>query len=720
MHHLLARGRRRQLVLAIVGGCVLIAAAGAGALAATSGGKSAVPAFSAQLAGLPSHDWSTNGGSLSNDRYSTLDQIDGSNVAQLKGIWEVHLKSGDAPKYSGEAQPLEYHGVIYTITGADDVFATDAKTGATKWVYRAGLNPKIATVCCGWTSRGVALGDGKVYVGQLDDKLVALNQRNGKVVWSKRVAAWRNGYTITSAPLFYNGRVYTGVAGGEYEIRGRIVAFDGATGKQLWTFWTIPGPGQVGHDTWPQTGNAWMHGGAPVWQTPAVDPKLGLLYFSTGNASPDVNGSKRAGDNLFASSIVAIDAKTGRYRWHFQEVHHDLWDYDAPSPVVLFDVELKGRHVDALGEPSKTGWLYLLDRQNGRPLYGIPEKPVPQSPWEQTSPTQPIPTTGAFVPHAISTTGLKAVEQVAAATLSERGRTPKIVPSRFFTPPSHTGTVYAISPANFGGTDWPPSSYNPKTKMFYVCGQRSAVAYLAGAAQPISPTTGQVEFSGEGAPTGGDNPGVLVAIDARSGKTVWQRQWPDSCYSGTVTTAGDLVFVGRNDGQLQAYNASHGNLLWSFQTGAGANSTATVFSLGGKQVVAFYAAGNALAGTSHGDNLWLFGLDGTLGPVAPGKKAVAQTHAGQSTAATTIQVQAGEFFFNLSSQTAKLGTDTFVLKNVGHIDHDFAIAGKSTPVINPGQTARLTVTFTKPGSYSYFCTVPGHASAGMKGVLKVT
>ena len=716
----LRRGRQTRLAITLVGACVVIAAAVGGSLAATNGGKAAVPAFSAQeLASAPSGDWITNGGSLANDRYSTLGQIDTANVARLKGIWHVHLKSGDAPKYSGEAQPLEYHGVIYTITGADDVFASDAKTGATKWVYRARLDPKITTVCCGWTSRGVALGDGKVYLGRLDDELVALDQRSGKVVWSKRVAAWRDGYTITSAPLYYDGRVYTGVAGGEYEIRGRVVAFDAATGKKLWTFWTIPGPGQVGHDTWPQTGSAWMHGGAPVWQTPAVDPELGLLYFSTGNASPDVNGSKRAGDNLFASSIVAIDAKTGSYRWHFQEVHHDLWDYDAPSPVVLFDVELKGRLVHALGEPSKTGWLYLLDRENGKPLYGIREKPVPQSRWERTSPTQPIPTTGAFVPHTVSPAGLKGVEEVAAATLSEDGKTPKVVAAPFFTPPAHTGTVYAISPANFGGTDWPPSSYNPNTQMFYVCGQRSAVAYLAGSAVPISPTTGQVEFSGEGAQSGADNPGFLTAIDARTGRTVWTRQWGDSCYSGTVTTAGDLVFVGRNDGQLQAYDASHGNLLWSFQTGAGANSTATVFSLAGNEVLAFYAAGNALAGTSHGDNLWLFGLDGTLGPVAPGKKAVAQQHAGEGKAASLIQVQGGEFFFNLSSQTAKLGTDTFVFKNVGHIGHDFAIAGKTTPVINPGQTTKLTVTFNKSGSYPYYCTVPGHASAGMKGVLKV-
>jgi quinohemoprotein ethanol dehydrogenase len=265
MHRLLAPDRRHRRVLAFVGACVLIAAVLLISLAATSGGGSGVPAFSPkQLASTPGDDWITNGGSTSNERYSALDQIDASNVAQLKGIWHVHLRSGSAPKYSGEAQPLEYKGVIYTITGADDVFATDAKTGATKWVHRAHLNPKITTVCCGWTSRGVALGDGRVYLGQLDGKLVALDQQSGKVEWSKQAMRWQQGYTITSAPLYYDGRVYTGISGGEYRVRGRVTAFDAASGRMLWRFFTVPGPGQVGHDTWPQTGDVWEHGGAPV------------------------------------------------------------------------------------------------------------------------------------------------------------------------------------------------------------------------------------------------------------------------------------------------------------------------------------------------------------------------------------------------------------------------------------------------------------------------
>jgi quinohemoprotein ethanol dehydrogenase len=374
--------------------------------------------------------------------------------------------------------------------------------------------------------------------------------------------------------------------------------------------------------------------------------------------------------------------------------------------------------VHALGEPGKTGWLYLLNRATGKPLYGIPEQSVPQSKFEKTSPTQPIPSSGAFMSHTVSAAGLKGVRAAAAAAMSKDGVPPKVLPGPVFSPPSHGGTLYASTPGSLGGSDWPPSSYNPVTQMFYVCAQISTAAYTGG---ELADSSGQ-KFGSAAALGGLDNPGVFVAVDARSGRIAWQRRWSDSCYSGSVTTAGNLVFVGRNGGELQAYDATNGMLLWSFQTGAGANSTATPFSLGGNEVIAYYAAGNALAGDAHGDNLWLFGIDGTLGPVAPGKTSAAQPHAGEAKAkaVSLIQVQGGEFFFKLSSRTAKVGKVTFVFKNVGHIGHDFAVHGKSTPVISPGKTAKLVVTFTKPGQYEYLCTVPGHASAGMKGMLAVS
>jgi len=592
---------------------------------------SAAPAFSTDdLAAQPKDDWITNGGSTMNQRYSPLDQIDTDSVKQLKGVWLTHLrKSATAAKYSAEGQPLEYDGVIYVPTGADDVFAVLADTGEILWEYKANLDQTISTVCCGWDNRGVALGDGKVYVGRLDGTLVALDQRTGTQAWKTTVVPWQKGGTITSAPLYYDGLVITGVSGGEFGIRGRVTAYDANTGKEVWRFNTIPGPGEKGHDTWPQDNDAWKHGGAPVWQTPAVDPELGLLFFSTGNAANDLNGSQRAGDNLFTSSIVAIDAKTGKYRWHFQEVHHDIWDYDAPSPVVLFDHDgQKG-----IGEPSKTGWLYLLNRETGKPLVPIKEREVPQSSFQRTSRTQPFPSNAPFVEHQISDQSFAQVSKLAKA--AAKGKAPvKVVNGKtIFTPPEHDHYT-VVTPGAQGGNNWPPSSYNPDTNMFYVCAQSTAMAAIAGTAEAEAKQgdVAQANFGSIFAATGfAKNPGTLTAIEATTGVIKWQRHWVgDSCYSGTTTTGGNLVFVGRNNGELQAYDARNGDLLWHFQTGAGANTTATVFQRNGKEYLVFYAGGNSLAGTPHGDNLWLFGLDGTLGPVAAGGTGEAIEHAGEA------------------------------------------------------------------------------------------
>ncbi len=292
----------------------------------------------------PTVDWPTNGGDWYNRRYSPLTQIDRSNVAKLKGVWRARLGgSGVGPQYSGEAQPLVVDGVVYISTGANDVFAISVDTGTTLWDYHANLDPDNKSVCCSWTNRGVAAGGGKIFVGQLDGKLVALDAKSGKIAWSILAEKPQDGFTITAAPLYYNGLVIVGFAGAELGVRGRVRAYDARDGKLVWTFYTIPGRGEPGNETWPQDNEIWQHGGATVWQTPAVDPELGLIFFSTGNPGPDFNGAIRKGDNLYTSSIMALDAKTGKYRWHFQQVHHDLWDYDSASPVVLFDITLDGK-----------------------------------------------------------------------------------------------------------------------------------------------------------------------------------------------------------------------------------------------------------------------------------------------------------------------------------------------------------------------------------------
>jgi alcohol dehydrogenase (cytochrome c) len=590
------------------------------------------PAFSAdELTREPKDAWLTNGGSLLNQRYSPLDQIDTGNVKNLKGVWLTNLKgSGVAAKYSAEGQPIVYEGVIYVPTGEDDVFAVSVETGEILWEYHANLEQTINTVCCGWLSRGVALGEGRVYIGQLDGTLVALDQRTGGRLWQTPVGDWRKGYTITAAPLYYDGLVITGVSGGEFGIRGRIQAYDAKSGKQVWRFYTIPGPGEIGHDSWPQDNDAWRHGGAPVWQTPAVDPELGLLYFSTGNAAPDLDGRRRSGANLFAASIVAIDAKTGKHRWHFQQVHHDIWDYDSPSPIILFDAKIDGKDRKALAEASKTGWVYLLDRETGDPLLPIEEKPVPQDPIQRTSPTQPIPSYPALFPHEVTDVDVAEIRKLVEKS-TKLGDKPKVIKGQGIYTPFAKDTVVVV-PGPQGGNNWQPMSYSPETGLLYNCSMRSVAGYAQrNPALPEGKIGTVADFGSVFTTTGfGSQTGYLSAVDVTTGKVEWQKRWPESCYSGTVTTSGGLVFVGRNNGELQAYDAENGDQLWRFQTGAGANTTATVFEQNGTEYIAFLAGGNSLAATPHGDNLWLFSLDGTLGPVAQSGKGEGTAHAGES------------------------------------------------------------------------------------------
>src|SRR3954452_4989968 len=476
------------------------------------------PAFSMDdLAALPTENWPTNGGSLSNERYSPLDQIDTGNIAQVKGVWLTHLqKSATAAKYSAETQPVVFDGVAYISTGQDDVFAISVDTGKILWKYTGNLDESISVVCCGWLNRGVALGEGKVFMGRLDGKFVALDQKTGKVVWQTTVMPWQKGYSITAAPLYIDGMVITGISGGEFGIRGRLTALDSKTGKLKWRFYTTE-PGSWGK------GDAYLHGGAPIWQTPSVDPKLGLLYFTTGNANPDNDGSKRPGKNLYASSFVALDVHTGKLRWYYQMVHHDIWDYDAPSPTVLFDVKIGGKTVHGIGEAEKTGWLYLLDRTNGKPLFPTPERPVPQSSQQKTYPTQPFPSYAPFVPHSLSNAQYEQlVKQVKAAT---KGKTSKVIRAKGMFP-GYWRTPVAFTPGPQGGTNWQPSSYNPNTHMFYVCAQSGPTANTAETAQQAKqkpggahPTTlGSTLTVGGGF---GSNVGTLSAIDATTGKIVW-------------------------------------------------------------------------------------------------------------------------------------------------------------------------------------------------------
>jgi quinohemoprotein ethanol dehydrogenase len=569
-----------------------------------------------QLTDLPVNDWLTNGGNIYNQRYSPLTEINSANVGTLKAEWQTHLNgSGVGPPFSGEAQPIVRDGVMFISTGADDVFAIDVETGRHLWVYQSHLEKTISTVCCGWASRGVAIGEGKVFLGRLDGAIVALDLRTGKPVWSVQAERWQDGFTITSAPLYYAGMIISGFAGGELAARGRVRAFSAKTGKPLWTFYTIPGPGEVGHESWPRDNSSWQYGGAMVWQTPAVDAKHGLIYFSTGNAAPDFNGSLRKGDNLFSVSIVAIEAKTGKYRWHFQQVHHDLWDYDAPSPVVLFDLEYNGQLREAIAEIGKTGWVYILDRVTGKPLIGIDETPVAQEPRQNTAATQPFPVGEPVVPHSIDIppAGFRLVNE-----------------GRIFTP--YWDKAVLAKPSPWGGTNWPPSSYDPRQGILFVCANDQMGRFMVGESKEPRPGTGYTQglFGFSDIPLNG----IFAAVDMRTNRIVWRQRWKDSCYSGSAATAGDVVFTGRNDGRFVALDSRNGDVLWEFQTGAGVNATASVFQYNGHQKVAIVSAGNNFAGSPAGDSVWQFSLDGKLPPSDPPQALAAR--------ATAVSLKGGD------------------------------------------------------------------------------
>jgi quinohemoprotein ethanol dehydrogenase len=560
------------------------------------------PAFTAQqLLELPRNDWITNGGTIYNWRYSPLTTLDRDNVAGLRGLWRSSLGSGTTPRNSGQAQILAFEGALYVSNGVNDVFALDADTGAILWTWHGNPDPR-AGAPVGWSSRGVALGDGRVYAATIDARLVALDQRSGEVLWEIQAEPWQDGFSITSAPLYFDGMVITGFSGGEYGIRGRVKAYDATDGSLVWTFYTIPGPGEIGHETWPRNNDAWTRGGAPVWQTPAVDPELGMVYFSTGNPGPDLRGDVRPGDNLFSVAIVAVDAYTGEYRWHFQQVRHDIWDYDSPNPVILFDAEYDGEMRRGLVQVAKTGWAYILDRETGEPLIGIEDRPVMQEPRQYTAATQPFPIGDPIVPQYIDI----APE---GSTLRPDG-SHVINEGRIFTPFWHDQRI-AVKPGTMGGANWPPSSYDPETHWIYVCATDRISTFLAADELPDH-RPGQVYMGGNFGQAQAEDRGIFAAVDLRTNRLVWRQQWREICYSGSVVTAGGLLFVGRSDGRLTALDKRNGTMLWEFMTDAGVNTTVTTFERNGDQRVVVHAGGAVFAGSRRGDSIWMFSLDGTM------------------------------------------------------------------------------------------------------------
>jgi quinohemoprotein ethanol dehydrogenase len=686
----------RRVVLALIGATLFFP----GSLAAQTAPRPSDRELQQTKSG--GNDWATYGGALNNERYSTLDQINTTNVSGLKGAWLTRLGSGRGTKYIQEADPLVIDGVMYIPTGNDDIFALDATTGKKIWEYNSDIPQVNDLICCGWDNRGVAVGQGMLFSGQLDGSFVGMDQKTGKVLWRTQLEDYHDGFSITGATRYYDGLVFTGMSGGDNGIRGRLYALDAKTGSEVWRFYNIPAPGEFGSDTWPspndpdaEKATALTHGGARVWQAPAIDPDLGMVYYSTGNAGPSGDGSIRPGDNLFTASIMALDYKTGQYKWHFQEVHHDIWDYDAPSPVVLFDQTYNGVPRKGLYQCGKPGYCYFLDRTNGQPLIGIPETPVRQEPRNFTAATQPIPVGDSFVPACAEP---RPGFQLAGCVLDGFWDVPVLEP----------GTA----------GEWSPTSYDVQTGYVYVMGGQT----LSARARKYVPFVLGKHYSSSASVTPLDSPikNTFTALDSRTNKTVWQVTRDGAQSYGAVSTAGGLVFVGQVDGNLVAYDAKTGDKLWQFQTGWGISAPPMVYSMNGQEYVAVASGGNrGGVPTTDGDAVWSFSLNGTVDEVpAPPPVATKSSYSGalvrvgqpmgqiRDLAGAVLfegTIHIADYFFTPVRTGISVG-DTLTFGNDGSVIHTATANDGSwdTGDIPSGQVVSLTV--NTAGTYGYSCS----------------
>ena len=691
------------------------------------------PVDSARLTRPAPGDWLNHGRTYDNQRFSPLAQVTRANVATLglAGIFQLNVDRA----HGLEATPIVANGVMYVTTSYDNVLAFDLRTRRRLWQYEHKL--ATAIFCCGPINRGVAVAQGMVFVATLDAHLVALDATTGKPRWDVTTHAADSGYAHTEAPLVVGNRVIVGAAGGEYGIRGSVSAYDTRSGALVWRWHTVPSPAEGGwwgkwrtttpsgdklprdiaqeHADSAKYADAWQRGGGPVWTTPAYDAELGLIYFGVGNPSPSNDGELRPGDNLHNNSTVALDATTGKLRWYDQHVPHDLWDYDTPNPPVIARVGARKVVIHA----GKIGWAYVYDAATGELLRR----------------SQP------FVPQ-----------------------------HNLFIAPNKAGVLVAPGPA--GGANWPPSSFSPRTGLFYVSATDFPMVFTR---EPQEYKKGEVYISGGMVPAPGVSPkGTLSAIDPATGRLAWQVRLDTWLWGGTLATAGDLVFMGDPSGYLHAYDARTGRELWSFFCGAGVDAPPISFELDGRQYIAV-AAGGSRYGDLKGNAVLLFTLGGGAAPAPTGRTTPGATDAAAKASTTRPDAYAefatlpgtrvGAFMsYDSSAKVVHLrvtggingahggmsfngvfdGGATIILPvgwtvrarfaNVDKVPHSMivireaaplpvapsvtAIPGAASSRVASGITARdapdeLTFTPQAPGRYVLVCGVPGHGVSGM-------
>ena len=505
-------------------------------------------------------NWLTYSGGYASHRYSLLRQIDPSNVRNLEQKWVVQNQVFGA----WQSSPVVVDGIMYLTQRLNDVMALEAKTGRMFWLYHY-ANSGNQQVCCGANNRGVAILGDTLFMGTLDAHLVAIDAKNGKPLWNVAVADDKLAYSITLAPLVVKDKVIVGVGGAEFGIRGFVAAFDPRSGRELWRFYTIPGSGDRGSETW--SGEAWQHGGGSVWVTGSYDPALNLTYWGVGNPGPDWNPDQRPGDNLYTDSVVALDPDTGALKWHYQFTPNDGYDYDSVQVPVLVDMNWRGTPSKLMLWANRNGYFYVLDRRDGRFLSGTPFVKVN---W--------------------------------ASGFDEGGRPVQ-------TPQPPGSPTY---PGNQGGTNWYSPSYSPRTGLFYVSAwenygstfRRETVEYQPGrrfvgganlvvTPNPDAPGVGIGRRGPINNWTDAVGNGAVIAIDPRTGQSKWKFEQYDVTDSGILTTATDLLFTGGREGYFHALDARTGALLWKVSLGGQIVNGPISYAVDGKQYVSVIS-GNSL------------------------------------------------------------------------------------------------------------------------------
>ncbi|HEX6840150.1 MAG TPA: methanol/ethanol family PQQ-dependent dehydrogenase [Stellaceae bacterium] len=508
-------------------------------------------------------------------RFSPLTQINKETVKKLVPVWSYSYDDNR----SEESQPLVYQGVLYVTTNSATM-AVDVKTGKQIWKTKVEYPPETPRiVCCGIINRGAALYDGKVFRTTLDANVIALDAKTGKEVWKQNAINFKDGYSMTVAPLIADGVVITGISGAEFGTRLFIDGWDANTGDHLWRTYTVPSEGEKGVETW--AGDTWQHGGGSTWITGSYDPALHTVYWGIGNPGP-FNAALRKGDNLYTDSVLALDPKTGKIKWHFQFSPNDPFDYDSVAEMILADLKVNGKPTKVLMDANRNGFFYVLDRTNGKLLAANAYVKVNWAKGVDMETGRPIET------------------EVAAK--------------------ARAGEKVVVWPSILGGKNWEPMSFDPKTGLAYANtlnfgGHYKAIPaeYKAGDWYLGMDLSDLWEW-----PKGNEPRGYLKAIDPMTGKAKWQAPSTLPRFSGVLSTAGGVVFSGQLTGELEAFDADSGKKLWQFKTGSGIEGQPVTWETDGRQYVAvssgiggvysLFSGDERLKDVPAGGALWVFAL----------------------------------------------------------------------------------------------------------------